>query len=92
MLNSPLTFIDGLVGLLVPLLALVPLVIVSHGGDVDALVASIEAHRVSRVTVVPSLLSAMLTTVDDIGQRVQVMRSATRDVFVCKYILYSLCS
>jgi hypothetical protein len=72
--NSPLTFIDGLVGLLGPLISGCPVVVATVGADVDGLVAALARHSVTRVTLVPTLLAAIFELIPDVGCRIPTLR------------------
>ena len=74
--RTSLSFVDLVWELFGPLLAGVPSVIVAEEAlrDVRQLVATLAEHRVTRIVVVPSLLSALLDSVDDLDARLPGLR------------------
>jgi len=70
--KTSLSFVDSICEIFDPLLKGVPLVVVSDEGarDVRKLVELLAATHVTRIVVVPALLSALLEAFDDLGARV----------------------
>jgi len=74
--KTALNFVDSLWELLGPSLKGIPTVIVPEDEVADpfALVESLARHRVSRIWVVPSLLSVLLDTFPDLQSRLSVLK------------------
>jgi amino acid adenylation domain-containing protein len=73
--KTALNFVDSLWELLGPLLQGIPTVIIPEDvvGDPYALVETMALHRVSRIWVVPSLLSVLLDTYPDLQRRLPAL-------------------
>jgi amino acid adenylation domain-containing protein len=74
--RAPLGFVDSVAEVLGPLCAGVPLVVLGDDDvrDPERLVDRLAEHRVTRLLVVPSVLSAVLEYVPDVGERLPDLR------------------
>jgi amino acid adenylation domain-containing protein len=75
-LTAGLTFVDSVASIFGPLLQGVPLVIVDAEQlvDADRLIETLRTNRVSRITVVPSLLRHLLYAAEPLGERIPSLR------------------
>ncbi|MBV9952289.1 MAG: amino acid adenylation domain-containing protein, partial [Acidimicrobiia bacterium] len=74
--RAPLGFVDAVAEVLGPLCAGVPLVVIGDDDvrDPERLVDRLAEHHVTRLLVVPSLLSTVLEFVPDVGDRLPELR------------------
>ncbi|MFV8753697.1 amino acid adenylation domain-containing protein [Nannocystaceae bacterium ST9] len=74
--RSSLNFVDAGPEMFTALLRGVPTAIVLHDeqADLGRFVAALEQHRVSRLTVVPSILAALLRSVPELAARLAALR------------------
>ena len=74
--KTNLSFVDSVWEIFGPLLAGVASVIIAdeEAKDPERLAEALARHKVSRVVLVPSLLRAMLSTVDEIGESLECLK------------------
>ncbi|MBI4881551.1 MAG: amino acid adenylation domain-containing protein [Planctomycetes bacterium] len=75
-LKTSLSFVDSVWEVLGPLLQGVPALVIpeEEARDARLLVAALARHRVTRITLVPSLLASMLALFEDLGARLPDLR------------------
>lgn len=94
--KSPVTFVDSILELFAPLACGVPVVILPEAvmQDANAFVDALSNHQVTRLILVPSLLTVLLDTQKDVGARLpqlkywiaggEALSAELRDMFYAK--------